>query len=399
MKLFQKLLLAPAVIGFLSPIAANATEANLKGVARYNETDLRINQDSFKPLSNKNPLLAGGEGLNQVQNDDFDGDIFSSTTQAEFFSNFIIGSAQGTSDQRVGATYDFGFDLTTSFNGNDALAINVIAGGGGTLTELGLEHTEVAEGSSTADQAQIDGISYTTTLGDRLTVFAGNGVSGGSLYNTACVYTAVTDTLEECGAASSGLDLDDTNTAFGASIDLGKGYSVSLSYEGEGTDEGILTKESIDAYGIQFAYSNDTLGLSLSWADIENNDGTVGDKGTGATTYTAVNGFYAPDIANFPSFSFGYEWSHNDAVGSGTDQTTNYFAGVQWNDVGNGSLGAAVGTSTPTTEDSEALVMYEAYYTYNYADGLTITPLIYVKEQAGNAGDETGIVLKSSFSF
>ena len=43
--------------------------------------------------------------------------------------------------------------------------------------------------------------------------------------------------------------------------------------------------------------------------------------------------------------------------------------------------------------------MYEAYYTYNYADGLTITPLIYVKEQAGNAGDETGIVLKSSFSF
>ena len=46
MKLFQKLLLAPAAIGVLAPIAANATEANLKDVTSYSQSDIEINQDA-----------------------------------------------------------------------------------------------------------------------------------------------------------------------------------------------------------------------------------------------------------------------------------------------------------------------------------------------------------------
>ena len=80
MKLFQKLLLAPTAIGLLAPIAANATEANLKDVSSYSQSDIEISQDSFKSLSSNNPLLAGGEGLNQASNNDFDTDSFSSTT-------------------------------------------------------------------------------------------------------------------------------------------------------------------------------------------------------------------------------------------------------------------------------------------------------------------------------
>ena len=45
------------------------------------------------------------------------------------------------------------------------------------------------------------------------------------------------------------------------------------------------------------------------------------------------------------------------------------------------------------------LMMYEAFYSYPVNDGMTITPLIFTKEQAGTAPDATGIMVKTSFSF
>ena len=48
-------------------------------------------------------------------------------------------------------------------------------------------------------------------------------------------------------------------------------------------------------------------------------------------------------------------------------------------------------------------MMYEIYYSYAVNDGMTITPLIYTKEggEVGVTGDqdETGIMVKTSFSF
>ena len=43
--------------------------------------------------------------------------------------------------------------------------------------------------------------------------------------------------------------------------------------------------------------------------------------------------------------------------------------------------------------------MYEVFYSYDYADGITITPLIYSKDNGGSAEDETGLVVKTEFSF
>ena len=57
MKLFQKILLAPAALGLLSPIVANANEANLGDVTSYSQGQVDVSLDTFKPLSNKNPLL------------------------------------------------------------------------------------------------------------------------------------------------------------------------------------------------------------------------------------------------------------------------------------------------------------------------------------------------------
>ena len=94
MKLFQKLLLAPAVIGVFTPMTASASEVNLKEVSSYTHSNIEISQDSFKPLSSANPLLAGGEGLNQSSNE-FDTDSFSSTTTLDGKAVFVIGGVDG----------------------------------------------------------------------------------------------------------------------------------------------------------------------------------------------------------------------------------------------------------------------------------------------------------------
>jgi hypothetical protein len=41
--------------------------------------------------------------------------------------------------------------------------------------------------------------------------------------------------------------------------------------------------------------------------------------------------------------------------------------------------------------------MYEAFYSYPVNDGMTVTPVVYVKEQDGD--DQTGVMVKTSFSF
>ena len=386
MKFFQKLLLAPAVAGLFSPIAANASEANLKGVTHYSKSDIQINQDSFKPLSTKNPLLAGGEGLNHDHSDDFDADSFSSTTSASFSSNWAIGAVEGlTAEEKVGVAWDYQIDLTTSFTGNDSLDVTMKAGSG-SLSELDLN----GNGSGLI----VEGIGYTTTLGERLTVFFGDSLAGSSLYNTACVYGGQTDALDDCGNLNSALDLE-IGTSAGASFDLGSGFTAALGYEGEGnSSKGILTDEGLDAFGGQLAYTNDSFGVSVTWASVENADLA------GVTTSTGLNAYYTPEIVNFPSLSVGFETNHDDTATSDDDDSSHYFVGLQWDELGNGTFGAALGSKAPYNENADAEVMYEAFYSYNYADGMTITPIVYVKENAtDNVEDETGIILKTTFSF
>ena len=65
--------------------------------------------------------------------------------------------------------------------------------------------------------------------------------------------------------------------------------------------------------------------------------------------------------------------------------------------MGPGTLGAAVGTKGAISEGAVDYYQYEAFYSYPINDGMTITPLIYIAEAA--AGDETGLMVKTSFSF
>ena len=59
-----------------------------------------------------------------------------------------------------------------------------------------------------------------------------------------------------------------------------------------------------------------------------------------------------------------------------------------------------MGTSGGQLENADEEYMYEAYYSYPLNDGMTITPLVFIKEQATDGTpDQTGIMVKTSFSF
>ena len=393
MKLFQKLLLGPAAIGLLSPIALSASETNFKDTNDYSQSDFEVSIDSFKPLSNKNPLLAGGEGLSTSNSDssDFDADSFSSTTSASFTANFAAGSIDDGSDSKIHAGFDYVVELSTGFTGNDSLDVELEAGTLGELSAVDF----VDDGATLA----VSSISYTKELGEKLTVFFGDGAAGNSLYNTACVYGGVTDALDDCGNLNSAIDVE-FGTAAGLSADLGNGFAAAIGLETQNSGEGMFTDEGADAFGAQLSYTGDNYGLSFTWANIEDTTNGSLDSDEGATQSYAFNAYFAPDLNNFPSVSVGFETNHDDsaALTDSEDESTHYFVGLQWDELGNGTFGAAVGTKTPTAENGTAQVQYEAYYAYNYTDGMTITPLFYSRENTGSA-DDSGVLIKTTFEF
>ena len=404
MKLFQKLLLAPTAIGLFAPIAASASEANLMDVSNYSQVDVEVTQDTFKPLSTKNPLLAGGEGLGQDLVNDFDGDTFSSTTSASFTANMAIGSVDGNAnEEKVGTTFDWALSTVTSFTGNDSLDVTLNAGSGD-------DHLQELDFTESGDAVNVDSISYTSSLGQYLTYFFGFGTDGSYLYNTACAYEGQTEVLSKCALDQVGLDRG-FGTNFGLSVDFGNDITAAFGYEGEGaTEDGLLTEEGADGYGAQVSYIKDNWGISLT-ASHRENVSIDDDAAAPSQMYEvvgnerdvrAINAFFVPSLENFPSISLGYEWvdNNNPDLDDDQDEWTSYFIGVQFDNFGNGTLGGAVGSKEPTREDRDAETMYEVYYSYNYADGMTITPLFFVKEEStAGVDDETGMIIKTTFEF
>jgi len=399
MKLFQKLLLTPAVIGFLSPIAANASEASLMDVSNYSQVDVEVTQDTFKPLTSANPLLAGGEGLNQNNlANDFDGDTFSSTTTASFETTWAAGAVGGATDETTKFVWDWKLNLSSSFTGNDSLDFNLVSGYNvAPATEFDITATS-------GDLIKVEDITYTSQLGDRVTFFLGHaGAPGSTLYKTACAYGGQTDVLDDCGIRVTNLD-EGLGASAGVAVDFGSGFTAAVGYEGQNGSEGLLTKEATDAIGAQVAYTGDNFGVAFAVSSIENhdanNDLTPNVASRDVTTSSALSAYFVPNVDNFPSISVGFESTHDESAAASADETSNYFVGVQWDEFGQGTLGASVGSKEATSENNDSEKMYEVFYAYNYADGITITPLMFVKENAAdNTDDETGIFVKTSFSF
>ena len=138
---------------------------------------------------------------------------------------------------------------------------------------------------------------------------------------------------------------------------------------------------------IRDSYTTDTYGASVTYSVVETSSSY-------ADTSVAFNGYFSPE--GFPSISAGYEFTDIGGAGVNVDEKTSFFVGLQLDELGPGSAGIAVGTQGSITEGSDEALMYEAYYSYPVNDGMTITPLVYIKEQAtAGTPDQTGVMAVS----
>ena len=398
MKLFKSLLVAPAALGLMTPLAVSASEVNLNDISNYSDVDSIEFANSFgKDEVNEKQLIAGGEGL--VSGSSHDGG-FAGTTTASFSTDFLIGAVDGdeaVNTDKVMAAYSFEMGISTSFTDGDSLDITIDAGNSKTdrdaSTLLGAtDGVNEADGNVTADALNVDGISYTFPLGDA-TFFVGDNSDASALFTTACSYGGITNTLDDCGNVNAGPTAG--GLAMGASYDFGNGFAVAVGFQNKDgeEDQGVFTKESTDTLALNLSYTGDNFGISYTGAAIEDGLGAEQED-----TYGALNGYYTPDSDILPSISVGYEVGE-DASKTTLDEITSFFVGLQWDEVGPGSFGLAMGHSN-TVEGADEEYMYEAYYSYTVNDGMTITPVIYTKDNAtANQDDTTGVLVKTSFSF
>ena len=379
MKLFKSLLVAPATLGLLAPMSVTANEINLTDVSGYTSTrEVKSisDFDAAKELAVTNSRVDGLES----RFNNYEAGAFSETTTASFSADFAVAAEEGGSEA-VQAYYGFQIDLNTSFTGEDSLDISLDAGnGGGAAGEFDL--------NSTADALKVDGVAYTFPIGDKTTVFVGDNMDGSTLYSTACVYGGPSNTLDDCGNASSALG-DVSGTAAGASYDIGSGFTAAVGYSGAGSSTaGLATKEGSDAIGAQLTYTADSYGASVTYGNIETSDD---DR-----NYWGLNGYWTPsESGSVPSVSVGYEMGDAKAL----PDTAQWFIGLQWDEVGPGTFGAAVGSQGEVLDGADEFLMYEAFYTYEVNDGMSITPLVYIKETAAGTDDKSGYMVKTSFSF
>jgi len=378
MKLFKSLLVAPATLGLLAPLSATANEVTISDFAPAEE------------LAITNSRVDGLEArLNNIE-----AGSFNETTTASFSVDFAVGAVDGKDitsgrtdgDEDLQAVYGFQIDLNTSFSGEDSLDVSIDAGNSSSTSPLA--EFDLNTGS---DALTVDGVSYTFPVGDKTTVIVGDNTDGSALFNIACVYGGPSNTLDDCGAPKAGIT--GGGLTVGASYDIGSGFTAAVG--AQFVESGIATKENNDTYAVNLAYAGDNYGASITYASYE--DGT---NGVDTDYYTALNGYYSFD-SGF-SISAGYEQGTIGGVNSQADEATAYFVGIE-TELGAGTFGAALGTQGSEVEVAGTIteeMMYEAYYSYPVNDGMTITPLVYMKEKAtAGTPDETGLMVKTSFSF
>ncbi len=390
MKLFKSLLVAPATLGLLAPMSVTANELNINDVSGYSSSEEIQNINEFNPAKEIAVTNSRVDGL-EARFNNIEAGSFSETTTASFSADMYLGGVEGgdqdgttagiQDDSAVMAGYSFQIDLNTSFTGEDSLDISLDAGNSGT--------TGIAEfdGNSSGDTLMVDGVSYTFPMGDSTTFIVGDNTDGSALFSTACVYGGPSNTLDDCGNVNAGIT--NGGAMLGASYDFGTGFTAAVGYAGP--EGGIMTEDSMDAYGINAAYTGDNYGVSLTYGVLQT---SISDE----DKFSALNAYYMPE--GFPSISVGYEIGEDGSVETSSDSLSSFFLGLTWDEVGPGSAGVAFGTKTPTVEDEDEQYMYEGYYSYPINDGMTITPLVFVKENAQTeAEDELGLMVKTSFSF
>ena len=353
MKLFKSLLVAPATLGLLAPMSASANEVTINDFNAAEEiavTNSRV------------------DGL-EARFNDLEAGSFSETTTASFGVDFLVGAVDGATNEKTTFDYQMGIGLETSFTGEDSLSATIDIGNA--VATSALSGTSGMNFDGTTDALKLDGLTYTFPLGGA-TVMVGDNTDISAVYTGACAYSSFTDYMGNCGTGNSvGVGGNGATAAMSYAFDSGFSLAGGVS----STPTSILTEEGTDTFGIEAAFTADSYGVAVAYADAE------------TTTFWGINGMYAFDFA---TISAGLE-SQDDGT-----EATGFFVGLSFAEVGAGSLDIGMGTTGNFADGDTEYYIYEASYAYPINDGMTITPGVYIRE---GVSDQTGVAVKTSFSF
>ena len=458
MKLFQKLIAAPAIISLASGFAVNAAEINSTDLSDYSNSNNLVSlgdfksdtlfpgdwaYDSLKDLTNSpkfngksvsrleaaaelNNLIAGGEGLMngaaidrlsdelgselaimkgrvdglEARVNGIEAGSFSDTTTMSGKAGFLIGaeSLDGDANEAVMGEYFFEVDLNTSFTGDDKLNIELETGnhsGAG----VGKDKEGLDWGSDNGDTLKITDLNYSFPLGG-WNLAVGDSMDASKTWPNACSMNNMVDNLGDCGAGNS-VDLGG-DVSFSASKELGDGWEIGLGISADSgeTSRGAFTKEGDDFYGIALGYESDTYGFTVAYSMKEKTD-LGSNKTFDATdtqtdsTYYGLVAYYSPESTPL-TLSGGVELT--DVEGTDTDKTQ-WALGVS-TELGEGTLSANIGTNGAIADNAAEELAYDLSYEYPLNDSTTITPFVYiVEESAANTDDAVGIGASVMFKF
>ena len=397
MKLFQRLLVAPAALGLMLPMVANASEQIDNTTNRVQELENNVSA--------------------------FEAGVFSGAqTKASGESIFVIGGIdqKDSTEESITFHYHHILELESSFTGEDLLLTAFESGNfGGPFAgeDVALEANYDSEGSpNTLVMAKMF---YQFPIGEDFTVTLGPKVRQDDIlgvWPSAYPSDTILDVLTYAGASAA--------YSLAEGVGVGVSYlsdsrrwsasALAISSEGDDATQGIWKENADDTLTTQLAYLGErwTIAVANTIADAGQN----WSEGSSNDQYNAwgVSGIYQIDAGRRPSgdditlipssISGGIGWKNvvDEDDSLDIEDSRTYSLGVVWTDAfseGN-DFGIAWGTAEDQINDGgyDDPHAWEIYYAMGIGDNITVTPAFF-KVEKDDAPDYQGVVVKTTFTF
>ena len=412
MKLFQQMLVAPAALGLLAPMAANAAELNINGVSDYSAQSVEVESISdfsdvqpsdwaYQALTNLaeqrgcvayapqgsmtryeaaillNSCLSDISRANEVEQRllaEFSpelevikgringvladvgtvrADSFSTTTKLAGTTVFVVGGVDGVSDKEaVTFNYDTKLALNTSFSGDDLLKTRIRSGnfGSGPFSFASGAASSLEVASSTGNSLDIDRAYYQFPVGESITATVGALVRQDDMLGVWPSSYPSDSILDVLTYAGA-------NSAY--NLSMGAGAGITYTNDNLSASLVLVSDEATDAsQGILTEQGSDDITAQLAW---------VADNFTVAAAYTTSDGGNTTDTAdandfdawglsaqydldNGISLNAGMGWKSPDKENdaSNIEDESTWSLGVVWSDLG--AEGNTLGIAYGTAE-------------------------------------------------
>ena len=285
--------------------------------------------------------------------------------------------------------YAYALELNSSFTGEDNLYAEIEAGNAASNASNPLQDLDSAV--DVGDGLTVSSLFYSFPVGDL-------SITGGPLVDQDDVLAATTSAYSgtfRLGAMPFSEAGDETGPGIAVSYATDNGLVASASFvspDGANSAKGINTDTGNDVTTLTLGYDGEGFGGGIA---IASNDGDADTSG-----YDTFGGgvYYSPE--SIPAtFSVSYDTKDPEGSGSGNEDRTDFFIGVDY-EVGPGTLSVAYNsTDVDDNSDNTDQTGYEVSYSYAVNDNVTVTPGIFTVEEDDGTNDDSGVVLETAFSF